>query len=276
MASTFKYTDEQLQAIYDGDIDARNAFYFDNLDIIKRMAYCAVQKERHPTATVDDLVQGAYADMDYFCHSVNRRVTNADEIADFLRWSFHLAPYGGLAYCRENNPKLTCRRGGYYDTTYTDSNLLRLDAILDGTDKHLNNDAVTVDYHDYIADPRADFTEQSDDYTDEYVTVFGDYLNPTQRDIFARYMDGYTDTQIAEQLGITQNTVSTRRYRMRQMFGKLTAEIVNALADYDIHAENIADNAPKRFYKTSEKERERMARYLQRKRERKLAESATV
>lgn len=273
--TTFKFTTEQLRQIYDGDIDARNTFYFDNLDIITRMAHCAVKKERHLTVTVDDLTQGAYADMDYFCHSVNCPVTNADEIACFLRWSFHLAPYGGLAYCRENNPKITCQRGGFYDTTYTDNNLLRLDAIVDDTDKHLQSDS-TASIVEYIADPRADITEQSDDYTAEYVKVFGQYLNPTQRDIFARIMDGYTDTQIAEQIGITQNTASTRRYRMRIAFGKHTADIVKAFADYDIHADGIADRAPKRFYKSSEKERERMSKYLQRKRERKHAESVTV
>ncbi len=261
---TFKYTDEQLQAIYDGDIDARNTFYFDNLAIIKNMAYCAIQKERYPTVTVDDLVQGAYVDMDYFCCGVNRPVTNANEIAYFLRWSFHLEPYGGLAYCRKNNPKLTCVRS--YDTTYTDNNLLRLDAITADRDNES-----TSDRNMYIADPRDYFSDEID-YTAEYVKVFGQYLTPKQRDTFALIVDGYTDTQIAKQLGITQAAASTRKARIRIAFSKHYADIVKILADYDISVENIVYRTPKRFYKTTEKERQRMAEYYRRKQERKRAE----
>ncbi len=264
MATTFKFTPEQLRQIYDGDIAARNAFYFDNLDIIKRMAYCAVQREQHPTVTVDDLIQGAYVDMDYFCHSVNRPVTDEYEIACFLRWSFHLAPYGGLAYCRENNAKITCQCGNFYGTDYTDNNPVRLDAVVDDADKHLQSDG-TETYADYIADPRADFTEQSTDYTDEYVNTFAEYLTPKQRDVFALIADGYTDTQIAERLSITQALASQHKYSIRKTFGKCLPDVVNALASYDIYADGIADRTPKRTYKTDEKQRRRMAEYYRRK-----------
>lgn len=267
MATTFKFTPEQLRQIYDGDIDARNTFYFDNLDIIKRMAHCAVQREKHPTVTVDDLVQGAYVDMDYFCHSVNKPVTDEYEIACFLRWSFHLAPYGGLAYCRENNPKITCQCGGFYGTDYTDNNFVRLDAIVDDSDKHLQSD-ITNSYAEYIADPRADFTEQSDDCIDEYVDVFGQYLTPKMRDVFALVMDGYDATHIADKLGLTLGATVVRQGRIRDAFGKHTDSIVKALASYDIHAESIVDRTPTRIYKTDEKQRARMAEYYRRKKER--------
>lgn len=268
--ATFKFTSDQLRKIYDGDIDARNTFYFDNLDIITRMAYCALEREQHPAVTLDDLVQGAYADMDYFCHSVNRPVTTADEIGFFLRWSFHLAPYGGLAYCRENNPKLTGQSNGFYDTTYTDNNVLSLDATVDDSDKHLQSDA-TATLAEYIADPRAELTEQSDDEYADCVQAIAEYVTPKMRDCFTLLADGYTDTQIGEKLGITQNTASTRKFRIRAVFAKRNADIVKTLADYGIIADGIADRQPKRIYKTSEKHRDAVRRY----RDRKCAENST-
>lgn len=262
----FKFTPEQLKAIYDGDMDARNTFYFDNLDIIQRMAYCAVLREQHPTVTQEDLVQGVYADMDYFCHSVNRPVTNTEEIRYFLRWSFHLAPYGGLAYCREHNPKITCACGSYYNTEYTDNNPLRLDAEIDDSNKHLQGDRETT-YAEYIPDPRAEQAlESATDYTDEYVNTFGVYLTPKQRDVFALMMDGYSPSTIAEKLNQSLTTTLSQRKRMREVFRKHLADILPILESYGIHAEKTADTEPpKRFYKTSAKQRERMRAYWLRK-----------
>ncbi len=275
---TFKYTDEQLQAIYDGDIDARNTFYFDNLDIITRMAQTAIEREKHPSVTVEDLIQGAYVDMDYFCQGPNKRVQNNLDIATFMRWSFHLAPYGGLAYCRENNPKITCRYGSIFGTDYTDANFLRLDALM----RENSEKSGSCAFEEYVnTDVAADCAERGvidgDEYTadsnDEYVEIFGRYLTPKMRDVFALMVDGYTDTQIAEKLGLRLGATSTRKRHIREVFGKHSADVVKALADYGINADGIPDRTPKRNYKTSEKQRESMARYLAKKRERKRDES---
>lgn len=279
MNKSFKFTPEQLKAIYDGDIDARNTFYFDNLDIITRMAQVAYDREKHATVTVEDLIQGAYIDMDYFRHSVNGPVTNEIEIAGFLRWSFHLAPYGGLAHCRKYNPKITSKCV-FFDPTYCDNNFVRLDALMRDNSER-TGDATVIEYAN-TDDGDDDFAElgiidgdneHSEDYTAEYVEAFSKYLTPKMRDVFALTMDGYTATQIAEKLGIKLVATATRQARIREAFGKYLDEVVKDLAERGIDADGIADRQPKRFYKTSEKQRETMRRYLERKRERKRAEN---
>ena len=266
---TFKFTTEQLRQIYEGDIDARNTFYFDNLDIITRMAYSAMQRERHPVVTVDDLIQGVYADMDYFCEGVDKPVTDEHGIIFFLRWSFHLAPYGGLAYCREHNPKITAKITysgvSFFDTTYTDKDCLQLDCTIDG-------DEGGKTYGEIIPDTRAELTEH-EDYTDEFIKVFGEYLTPKMREVFALAMYGYDGTRISEMLGLNRATTYTRMNRLCDAFAKHLDDVVKTLAYYGIYAEGIAERAPKRFYKTSEKQRARQAKCRRLKRERRRAES---
>lgn len=261
MGKQFVFTQEQLKAIHDGDMDARNAFYFDNLEIIRRMAYCAVQRDKHPTVTVDDLVQGVYVDMDYFCDSLGKPVTDLATIIGFLHWSFHLAPYGGLAYCRENNPKITCKCGNYFDTTYTDNNLLRLDAPI--------GDSNGSTYGDLIPDTRAEMRDDTTDCTEEYVNTFGQYLSPAQRQVFALVMDGYGVRAIADKLGQKEGTTSAQKRGMRTAFVKNRADVLDTLEHYGICSSGIADREPKHYYKTSAKQRETMRRYLERKRARK-------
>lgn len=279
MLNTWKCTDEQLVKIYEGDIDARNTFYFDNLDIITRIAQNALNREKHPTVTIDDLVQGVYVDMDYFCQGPNKRVENAVDIGMFVRWSCHLAPYGGLAYCREHNPKITCRYGSFFGTDYTDNNFVRLDALMrDNSEKR-----GTATFEEYVdADDEGDeldelATVDSDDTDDfylyEYIRVFGEYLTPKQREVFGLTVEGYTATQIAEKLGITLGATMSCQRRIRAVFNKRMPEVVKILADFGIHAEGIADRQPKHFNKTSEKQLEACRRYYERKRARKRAES---
>lgn len=262
MNKAFKFTPEQLKAIYDGDIDARNAFFFDNLDIITRMAQCAYDREKHATVTVEDLIQGAYVDMDYFRRGVNNPVVDEVGIRGFLRWSFHLAPYGGLAHCREYNPKITSKCA-FFDPQYCDNNFVRLDALM--RENSEKRGTVAFEEYLYTDDGDDDFAElgvidgddneQSEDYTAEYVEVFGEYLTPKMRDVFALTMDGYDVTHIAEKLGLKLGATTTRQVRIREAFGKHLDEVVKDLAERGINADGIVDRQPKRFYKMSEEQR---------------------
>lgn len=264
----FKFTQEQLKAIYDGDMDARNAFFFDNLDIIKRMAYFAIYRERYHTVTVDDLVNGVYVDMDYFCSGINTPVRDYGSLIAFLHWSFHLAPYGGLAYCRVNNTKITTNYKNNYSSVYTGNNyFLSLDATI-GDSKNART------FGERIGDPSAEQAfEGVRDNTDEYAKVFGEFLTPKLRDVFVLMLDGYDLTHIADKLGVTLGAAIVRKMRIRQAFEKHSAEVFARLAEYGIDGASVAEQEPKRNYKTSAKERERCRAYYLRKKSRKLAES---
>ena len=197
----FKFNTEQLCEIYYGNIDARNTFYFDNLDLITRMAYAFDRAHPHATVTAQDLIQGAYVDMDYFCYGVGKRVTDTATIIGFLHWSFYLAPYGGLAYCRANNRKITDVYGNFTNE-FMDNSIVRLDAIVD-------DGANGRTYYEVIADElEVSPLDDTTDYTEQYVNTFGKYLTPKQREVFALVMDGYGPTEIARKLGLTKGGIN--------------------------------------------------------------------
>ena len=64
-------TDEQKKKILCGDCAARNAFYFDNLPRIKRMAYAYARTHSYFRGLVDDLINGVYVDLTVFQSEYN-------------------------------------------------------------------------------------------------------------------------------------------------------------------------------------------------------------
>ena len=275
----WKITDEQCAAICNGDVDARNRFYIDNLEIIQRMAYCAIQRDKHPAVTADDLVQGVYVDMDYFCNGVNCPVTDYVSLIGFIHWSFHLAPYGGLAYCREHNPKITCRRGNYYDRTYTDNNLLRLDATVDGSNKHLQNDSEST-YGEYIPDPRAELAfENTTDYTNDCKIIVADFLSPREREYFDLFMDGYGNSVISERMGYKGEC--NNGARVRDKLRKNYVPILDVLAYMGVDVDEYKGKTPYNpktecTYKLTSEQRARAAESMRRQRAAKKAAMLAV
>ena len=59
----WKITNEQADLINNGNGEARNRFYLDNLDRITRMARSFVQKHGLDNSLIEDMTQSVYLDM---------------------------------------------------------------------------------------------------------------------------------------------------------------------------------------------------------------------
>lgn len=132
----WKITDEQAQAIYNGDKTARDKFYFDNLDKIRAMAHTHCSRSSSCRGWFEDMVNGVYVDLTIFESGINQPVNNVWRLHKFIYASFKACPRGGLAYLYEHNRKLLSGRKEYRVST----DILPLDAPISYSSALHNHD----------------------------------------------------------------------------------------------------------------------------------------
>lgn len=205
----WKITAEQIKAITNGDKNARNAFYFDNLDRIRKMARNYVSK-RHISNTgreydVDDCINGLYLDLPLFNFKDGRAISWS------VRNSFYLSIYGGWLYVVENNGKLL-------NGEYRGERLY----ILDSPARVNTRSGDSKDTGEYLIDSIASTPSPENEIIDgdsipaeKVVEIAREYLSPRESEIFSLMLDGYSVYAIPEILGLKNITKQYARIKAR-------------------------------------------------------------
>lgn len=192
----WKITAEQAKAITNGDDNARNAFYFDNLDRIRKMARGYIYRRKFtPNGgefTFDDCVNGLYLDIPLFDFqdgvSVSRSVYR----------SFSYSIYGGWLYVSENNRKL-------FDRVYQGERLYILDQPAqyksrsgDSTD----DGAPLIDKITSAPSPENEVINGNGLTVETLETVAGKYLSKQENALFVDLLNGYEKHHICDRLAL--------------------------------------------------------------------------
>ena len=263
----WKITDEQAHEIKNGDIEARNAFYFDNLDRIRAMAYRYAQKNPHCKGLEEDMINGIYVDLSVFKQENGTPVTDGISLSRFVYSSFRFTPYGGLAYLFDNNPKLLSG-GGL--TTYCADTLSLEKPFGVGDNRHQDdNNARTLG--EVVPAPEM---LNKIDLTEELKTLVSDLLSPRENEYFTHFIEGYGNAEISRRMGY--KTEANNADRVRQKLRNNYAVILARLSALGVNVDEYKNKTPycpktERIYKLSTKQRERARESMRRQREKKKA-----
>ena len=260
----WKITDGQAAQIREGNAEARNRFYLENLPRIRKMAYGSTSKHPRLFSFLEDMVQGVYLDLTVFESAYNRPVTDGRALSRFVYRSFSYAKYGGLAYLAENNPKKLCDTS--FKVYFADP--LSLERPFGrGDGRHQDEDNART-----LAEiiPAPDMFNTTD-YTEDCKAIVADFLTPRQREFFELFADGYANGVISEKMGYKGDCNNSAR-----VFEKLRAhssEILERLAALGVNVDEYKGKKPyspkaERSYKLlpevraywAQKARERRAR----------------
>jgi DNA-directed RNA polymerase specialized sigma24 family protein len=210
------YTPEQAALIKAGDMDARNRFYEDNLDIIRGNAFGYVAKMRVmriPFACeAADLVQQVWLDLPFFDYQYPRNLS-----AD-VRLSFYMAAWGGWSYLAETHSK-------YQNGTYRVSPLLLVDEPIKGGDGQSLVDSLCF----VQSAEGAYFAGGSEECAILLKLVLSRFFSPRQMQVLGLYIDGYRMDGIAAKTGIGRQNVSHYLGYARANFVKRYDEIIAVL-----------------------------------------------
>ena len=198
----WKITDEQAEAIRNGDAEARNKFYFDNLDKIRVMAYRHCYYRPHCRGYFVDMVNGVYADLAIFNSAVGQPVTNVWRLRKFIYASFNACPHGGLVYLYEHNRKLLSGNKAYF----APSNILSLDTPLNFK-AHNRDGGHKMTIEEIV--PTPELPDESD--YDIIRQVACRYLSPRSADYLGYFIEGYKDTEIKALTGDKRTNLSIVR-----------------------------------------------------------------
>ncbi len=132
----WKTSAEQCEAIRNSDIQARNKWYADNADRIRRMAYNYAKKYEAYKGWERDMINGVWVDCDCFKLSEQTPVSSGKTMSYFVYKSFAYVRDGGYSYVYNHNRKLL---SSDYKTQ-----CISIDAPIYGKRGKRDNDGVTL------------------------------------------------------------------------------------------------------------------------------------
>ncbi|MDE5728836.1 MAG: hypothetical protein K2I20_01510 [Clostridia bacterium] len=230
-------TAETANGISNGDITARNRFFNDNYDRIKKMAFNYVRKGGNGRnyGLAYDMVSTVYVDMDVWTHEYKNPVLHGGVLSVLVYKSFKWCAWGGYAYLLKNNRKVT--GGGEYLPARS---AISLDVPVRGKRiRHQddNNNALL----DFI--PAPDYFETLGGVPSaDCLAVVGGYLSPRERDFMGFLLDGFAPSVACEHLGIKQHGALSKRIHCKLV--KNYAVILDRLALLGVDLPSFAKTAP--------------------------------
>lgn len=189
----WKITAEQAKAIKDGDIEARNRFYIDNLPRIQKMARNYQYRNPRCKGLYPDMVQGVYIDLPLF------DFVSGAAISVCLYRSFSFCPLGGYLYVKKYNSKLL------YKEIYLPAKVLSLDKPVNVQSRSGDDISEKISFVDSILSSPS---PEDDIINDEEITpemlgnIVFPYLSKQEKEVFLRLMDGYKFADISEYIGV--------------------------------------------------------------------------
>ena len=206
----WKITDEQAQAIFGGDLAARNSFYEDNFVRLRKMAW-NYAKKWHLCGMVDDLLQGVYVDMGFFYGAYNKPVKDGKTLSHFVYWSFSKCKDGGLLYLAENDRKLLSWYNSYTAPAWQYS----LDAPAASVFGR-NAEAVEGTLGDVLPAPDFDDELKGDELGQEFVAFLGEVLTPRMVELLQAVVCGYSIRAAAREIGLHEKSGSLYMCKIRE------------------------------------------------------------
>lgn len=263
-------TFETVSQISNGDINARNRFYFDNLERIRKMAYGYARKNSHCKGLEDDMINGVWVDLGYFKQDNGVSVTDGISLSRFVYSSFRFCPFGGLLYCSENNPKLLSGGG----LAVYAPEVLSFDKPFGVGDNRHQDEENARTLGEIIPAPEMTLTTYN---TDELKALCSDLLPPRCREYFAYFMDGYSPSVIGSKMGFNGTAYGACGNRMRKVLQSKYKLVLARLSALGVDVKyylrlNPADSLKsERKYKLTDEQRARARKSMRRYRERKKA-----
>ena len=245
------YTPEQAKKIINGDISARNKFFFDNYDRLRVMAksfvatrYCLSQMQYD----VDDLLMQVYLDLPYIEYKSPAALT-----FDIKKKSFRLSVFGGYAFFVVN-------RLGWTDKKRFQLSVQSTDEVKRGE----TSDSFTLWVDNFCScSPFDEFFERSDGFEYQFAlrSVLSRYLKPLQVEFVILVCEGYSQAEACRKIGVRSMSFSSLCKRLKSH----SAEIVDGLLDFGCSAAekywgvSPSEKPPQRVFKLSPEERAKAA-----------------
>lgn len=258
------YTPEQAQKIVNGDIEARNQFYFDNYELLHILAYWyaserfAIMGDRYE---VDDLMSQVYLDLPYMNFTSCATLTYSIKQNSFFR-----SVFGGFSFSVEEHR--------------TNGDKKRLVAPLMSTDETRGESDCLLYVDLFVScNPFDEFFDHADefDYAPALRSILARYLKPVQVEFVLLVCEGYAQAEACRQLGVRGMTLSALAKRLRPHYAEIVDELLalgcsSAETYYGVIP---SDKPAKKAYKMTEEERakarEQRRNYRARKRAEQLA-----
>ena len=249
----WKITAEQAKAIMNGDDTARNAFYFDNLDRIRKMARGYIYRRKFTLNggefNFDDCVNGLYLDIPLFDFQDGASVSRS------VYRSFAYSIYGGWLYVSENNRKL-------FDRVYQGERLYILDQPAQYKSRsgdRTDDGAPLIDKITSAPSPENEVINGNGLTAETLETVAGKYLSKQENALFVDLLNGYEKHHICDRLGV--KNVSKQYDRMCAKLRTNYAEIITALATMGADLPRYALQAPDDYETAVKKTKARKGAY---------------
>ena len=259
--STFQYTQEQAQAIKNGDLNARNKFYKDNYEILKMMAWKWVKTFKKVLGSffrAEDLLNQVYLDLPYLYYDNNA------VLAFWVRKSFKYSVHGGISFMRENH-LTTYMKEENNQWGYTAFDLLpenRDDGSID-TSYMLDSVACSPSPEEEL--------ERRDSDNDLIIIrgILAEYLPARDCDLYLLCLDGYTVAEACRKLGISKRGKAPIENKLRPHAAEIVEKLIaNGFESAVAFLGQSGYTPPVKVYKQSAEVRERNLRYTRITRER--------
>lgn len=222
----WKITDEQAEAIRNGNVAARNRFYFDNLSKIRSIAWNYMHAHSTCYGLFYDLLNNLYVDLSVFEWCWNTPVKNGRDLTRFVKRSFSFCPFGGIAYLKENNPKLLCDTS--HRVYFCELCPPSLDApVYEGNPHDNGRDTETL--ASYIPARVSPF-DNLEKRIEDIKQIVLPFLSARQAEYFALYIDGYRPAVIGDKMGVRHCHTNTYYKAMCKTLQKRKNEVFAALA----------------------------------------------
>lgn len=255
----WQFTQEQAEAIKNGDISARNKFYTDNYQQIRRLAQSYCKKETHIRCRdlVEDMVNQVYLDLPYLRY---------DDKAYFnytLYKSFYYVAFGGLSYLIENN--------------MTGADRKSKDIIIHSLDAPMTEDEnglTLLDCLSYDEKPLEDMIRSDVDYIELLKPVFKKHMKPEHVEFLTLVLEGHSMSDARRQIGKTSHSSYSMSYLISKLiphYEEIIDVLLNAGCEVVLPYLGIVPDGskPKKVYKLSEEERKKRNAWQRAARERK-------
>ncbi len=246
-------TDEQAELIRGGDILARNAFYFDNLARIRRMARGYMYRRKFTPNwcefNLDDCVNGLYLDLPFFDFE------NGSSVSRSVYRSFYYSIFGGWWYISEFNRKL-------FDRVYQGERLYILDKPVQYSSRsgdRTDDGVPIIDKIISVPSPENEVLDGEVITVETLEIIVCKYLSKQENAVFNDFLNGYERHYICDRLGV--KNVSKQFDRLCAKLRANYADIISELSSLGVDLPRYALQVPDDYVKAVKKIQARRGAY---------------
>lgn len=237
----WKITDELAERINNGDIDACNDFYFDNLLRLRKMACNYVTHNPRFSGMLEDMVQQVYVDMSVWNYACGYPIVGGGVLSRRVYMSFLYCARGGFAYVVRDNLKLKDIK------SYSPVSVCSLDSSLSVGSGRRQDEGNKQTLADIVPAPvNTDILNDfAPDLSEKICAIVRDYLSPQEFKFYSYLLEGYAPSVACERLGVKQWGAISKRGRAKLI--KNYSAIVDSLLILGFDVPDFAFAVPDGF-----------------------------